>query len=114
MDKIFVPVDFSKNSKNALEYAIQIGNLFGSTIHLVHTYKVSNRAGMFISVEQYVLEDVEQEMSLLLKEMEPRLENGASLKPTIVTRRYDSHPHQRRRENRAGSDCDGNSGGKWP
>jgi nucleotide-binding universal stress UspA family protein len=84
MDKLFVPVDFSKNSRNALEYAIQIGNLFGSTIHLVHTYKVSNRAGMFISVEQYVLEDVEQEMSLLLKEMEPRLENGASFKPSIV------------------------------
>lgn len=43
-ERILVPVDFSEHSKEALETAIQLGHLFGSTIHLLHCYHVQTTA----------------------------------------------------------------------
>jgi nucleotide-binding universal stress UspA family protein len=37
---ILVPVDFSDHSKEALDTAIQIAPLFGSTVHLLHCYHI--------------------------------------------------------------------------
>jgi nucleotide-binding universal stress UspA family protein len=37
---ILVPVDFSDHSKEALDTAIEIAHLFGSTIHLLHCYHI--------------------------------------------------------------------------
>jgi nucleotide-binding universal stress UspA family protein len=37
-ETILVPVDFSDHSKEALDTAVQIAQLFGSTIHLLHCY----------------------------------------------------------------------------
>jgi universal stress protein A len=37
-ETILVPVDFSDHSKEALDTAMQIAQLFGSTIHLLHCY----------------------------------------------------------------------------
>jgi len=37
-ERILVPVDFSPHSKEALDTAIQLAHLFGSTIHLLHCY----------------------------------------------------------------------------
>ena len=39
-ETILVPVDFSDHSKEALDAAIQIAQLFGSTIHLLHCYHI--------------------------------------------------------------------------
>jgi len=39
-ETILVPIDFSDHSREALDTAIQIGRLFGSTIHLLHCYHV--------------------------------------------------------------------------
>ena len=39
-ETILVPVDFSDHSKEALDTAIQIAHLFGSTIHLLHCYHI--------------------------------------------------------------------------
>ena len=39
-ETILVPVDFSDHSKEALDTAIQMANLFGSTIHLLHCYHI--------------------------------------------------------------------------
>ncbi len=39
-ETILVPVDFSDHSKEALDTAIQLAELFGSTIHLLHGYHV--------------------------------------------------------------------------
>ena len=39
-EAILVPVDFSDHSNEALDTAIQIAHLFGSTIHLLHCYHV--------------------------------------------------------------------------
>jgi nucleotide-binding universal stress UspA family protein len=37
-ETILVPVDFSDHSQEALDTAMQIAQLFGSTIHLLHCY----------------------------------------------------------------------------
>jgi len=39
-ETILVPVDFSDHSKEALDAALQIAQLFGSTIHLLHCYHI--------------------------------------------------------------------------
>ena len=39
-ETILVPVDFSDHSKEALDTAIQIAHLFGSTVHLLHCYHI--------------------------------------------------------------------------
>jgi nucleotide-binding universal stress UspA family protein len=39
-ETILVPVDFSAHSKEALDTAIHIARLFGSTIHLLHCYHI--------------------------------------------------------------------------
>jgi nucleotide-binding universal stress UspA family protein len=39
-ETILVPVDFSDHSKEALDTAIQLAELFGSTIHLLHCYHI--------------------------------------------------------------------------
>ena len=39
-ETILVPIDFSDHSKEALDTAIQLAELFGSTIHLLHCYHI--------------------------------------------------------------------------
>ncbi len=39
-ETILLPVDFSDHSKEALDTAIQLAQLFGSTIHLLHCYHI--------------------------------------------------------------------------
>ena len=39
-ERILVPIDFSDHSKEALDTAIQLAELFGSTIHLLHCYHI--------------------------------------------------------------------------
>jgi nucleotide-binding universal stress UspA family protein len=39
-ETILVPVDFSEHSKEALDIAVQLARLFGSTIHLLHCYHI--------------------------------------------------------------------------
>jgi nucleotide-binding universal stress UspA family protein len=44
MDTILVPTDFSKNAKNALDYAIEIANVTSSKLMLFHAYQVPDLA----------------------------------------------------------------------
>jgi len=39
-ETLLVPIDFSEHSREALDTAIQIAHLFGSTIHLLHCYHI--------------------------------------------------------------------------
>lgn len=39
-ETILVPIDFSDHSEEALDTAVQIAQLFGSTIHLLHCYHI--------------------------------------------------------------------------
>ncbi|MBK7409894.1 MAG: universal stress protein [Saprospirales bacterium] len=84
MKNLLVPVDFSENARNALAYAVEIANLFGSHIHLLHTYKVPGKAGMFISVEQYVLEDIRPDMEKWENWARENLRHGATISSAIL------------------------------
>ncbi len=84
MKKILVPTDFSENANNALEYAIAFANAFGSEITLLHTYRVYNPTGSFVSVETFMKEDIASEMLKVVKTVEPKLENNASVVSKIV------------------------------
>lgn len=84
MNKLLVPTDFSENARNALAYVIDIANLFGAEITLLHTYRVYSTTGMFISVESYLKEDAAREMLQLVRYIERQLENGASIETRII------------------------------
>ncbi|MBK7854728.1 MAG: universal stress protein [Bacteroidetes bacterium] len=40
MKKILVPVDFSDNSENALEYACELGKKLNAEVFILHSYHV--------------------------------------------------------------------------
>lgn len=83
MKNILVPTDFSPNAENALLYAVEIANKFGSKITLLNTFKVYSSAGMFLSVESYMEKDAAQQMLDAMKQVEPMLRGGASIESKI-------------------------------
>lgn len=83
MKNLLVPTDFSENARYALEYAVEIANRVGCHIHLLHTYKVPAKAGMFLSVDQYVLEDLRPDMEKWEGMVRERLDHGASIASSI-------------------------------
>lgn len=80
MRKILVPTDFSKNADHALQYAINIANHFESEIHLLNVYEVSNNTtGSFSSVEEYIRENAERQLSKTISSVK-----NAILRKTIL------------------------------
>ena len=69
MKNILVPTDFSANARNALRYAVQLAKLFDSRLHLLHTFTVSSRSDMFVSMENIMRKDAEREMDKLSREI---------------------------------------------
>ena len=43
-ETLLVPVDFSDHSREALDTAVQVAELFGSTVHLLHCYHIQTAA----------------------------------------------------------------------
>jgi len=84
MKKLLVPTDFSENALNALPYVIDIANLFGAEITLLHTYRIYSSTGSFKSVESYLQENISTEMLELIRLIERKLENGASIQTRIA------------------------------
>lgn len=84
MKNLLVPVDFSENARNALAFAIEIANRFGSNVHLLHAYRVPSKAGMFISVEQHLLEEIRPDMEAWETWVRERLVHGASVSSTLL------------------------------
>lgn len=84
MHKILVPTDFSENAFNALEYAVEMANLFGSSITLLHTYTASSTSGMFVSVESFMKKDAAEQALLALRKVEPRLQGEAAVDTQIL------------------------------
>ncbi|MEL6866671.1 MAG: universal stress protein [Bacteroidota bacterium] len=70
MKKILVPTDFSDNAQKALDYALKLAQVFDSELCLVHTYKLIQRAGTFIAIEQQMREDAKREMAKLVAKYE--------------------------------------------
>lgn len=66
MSLILVPTDFSDGANNAFLYAIDLAKQMGAEIELYHAFDVPSRAGMFISLEQYIEEEVSENFSACL------------------------------------------------
>lgn len=84
MKKILVPTDFSQHAENALSYAIGIANRFGSKITLLHTYKVRSTAGMLVSLDRYMKEDADVDLTSSLEKAKAQLMNGASIEGVVI------------------------------
>lgn len=84
MKKILLPTDFSENANNALAYAVDLANSFGSAITLVHAYQVYSTAGSFVSVESFMQEDAARELLKIVKDLEPKLKNGSTIDTKII------------------------------
>ncbi len=82
MKRILVPTDFSANARRALDFAIDIAKQYASDIILLHTYKLKQRAGTFIAIEQKIGEDARQEMSKLVDSILEQSVKG-SLPPKV-------------------------------
>lgn len=80
MKKIIVPTDFSANAWNALKYAVNIANQFGSELHVVHAYEVVSTTGMLKSIRDYMDKDALEGLDATEKELVPYLKVGTSIK----------------------------------
>ena len=69
MKKILVPTDFSDNARLALDYAIDLADQFDAQLTLLHCYRVITSTGSFISMERYLKEDAERDMTALVEEV---------------------------------------------
>lgn len=73
MKKFLVPTDFSENADNAIRYAMELADMLGASITLVHTYRVYSTSGMFISVESYLKKDAARQMLKTYEMVEKKL-----------------------------------------
>ena len=62
MKHLVVPTDFSDNATTALQVALTLARRFGAKMTLLHTYKVIQRTGSFISLHDIIVEERELEM----------------------------------------------------
>ena len=72
MKKIHVPIDFSSDSINALEFAISLANVIGAEVRMIHVKKSKNFEGAFYfkSFENAIGKSVEDFMKILIDKYE--------------------------------------------
>lgn len=80
MKMILVPTDFSENSKLALKHAIKIINQVGGTLSVLHVFQTTTITGSFETIDEVVRNEREEELSKLINEMNPLLDEGAHIK----------------------------------
>ena len=79
MKNIIVPTDFSKNSVNALKYAIKVANQFGSVIHLVNGIDNISAVGIYSDVGKMINETAMISLSDVVNKV-----SGTLVKPAII------------------------------
>lgn len=84
MKRMLFPTDFSKTAQNALPFAIDLANRFGSQLTLLHAYQIHTTASTFIDMEPYILEDAQQDMNRWIQQIQAELENGATVESIIL------------------------------
>lgn len=84
MLKILVPTDFSKAADNALDWAIELANQYGSSLSLLHIYQVPSATGALLSIEEYIKENAEKDMAMRLQYTMDRLK----AKKVVETKTY--------------------------
>lgn len=83
MKKILTPVDFSEDSINALEHAINIAHKMQAGIHLVHVLPQKKLFSLFSnSREEYTRSEVEENLDRLIRRLSS--EHNVQLEYTVM------------------------------
>jgi len=86
MKTILHPTDFSDNSLNALDFALEFARKSGALLLLVHAYDVPYDSGTrLIENERMIRERAAESMEWLLKSIKENSENDAVTFETVVT-----------------------------
>ena len=90
MKKIMVATDYSESASNAVQYGVSLANHFGSLLSLVSAVEepYSAAAGALVDVKDHIRDEAMETMGKVREEVEPQLENGA----TIDTHTVDGAP----------------------
>jgi nucleotide-binding universal stress UspA family protein len=80
MNNLLVPTDFSSNANKALDYAVQLANSFGATLHLLHAYTVPRPTGSMVSIAEHMERDIRESMEVVEEQMKGKLTGNATLK----------------------------------
>ena len=76
MKNILLLTDFSDSATSAADYAVPWANALGCDITLYHVYQVYSTTGSFISVERYMVNDIENDMGKALRHVRAVLSPG--------------------------------------
>jgi len=82
MKKIIVPVDFSKDSMNALQHAIWIANLVGADVRIIHVTKSKNFEMPFYieNFDKMVGKSLKEFMEMIYNKYKPKVKNKLDYK----------------------------------
>jgi len=84
MKRILVPTDFSDNALNALRYASRIAKLFDAEIYILHAYKLIQRAGSFIAIEQKMRKQAEIDIADMVDELSREEKKNTPIHTEII------------------------------
>jgi nucleotide-binding universal stress UspA family protein len=77
---ILCPIDFSKHSLYALDYAIDLGNKTGAKLHLFTAYSVPKSTGRLRSLDEEIKKAVLEDLAEVLGQIENKITTG--IKPS--------------------------------
>ena len=84
MKNIIVPTDFSDNAKNALRYAINIANKFGSAIHLVNGTDMIAATGIYTDVNNMIHETAMNKLKEIVQEESKSIDSLSIIVPKLL------------------------------
>lgn len=67
MKNILVPTDFSENADKALDFALALAHKFNATLHIIHAYSSTGKAGHLANLDRVIKEDREIEMAKFME-----------------------------------------------
>ena len=94
MKNILLPTDFSANAANALLFAVQLAKLFDSRLTLLHTYTLSSRSDMFVSLQGIIQQDAEKEMLAFCREIPAEVQWESKVKQGDTVRSIAAYAEQ--------------------
>lgn len=83
--KILVPVDFSRNAKNALSFAIEFSRSFDASIEVMHSWTRSDQASYITISDGGQLGNVKERLSRLVESASKQYAEQANTVPPITT-----------------------------
>lgn len=84
MHTILFPTDFSNNALNALDYTLELANVFESKLVMIHAVDVPSKAGTLQVLERKMVEDGENELESWIARAKLKLHNPDALMAKVV------------------------------